>query len=140
MAEAAEHDCSVIAFERLTHIREHIARGKKFQQWAFRRLYEYVEYKAEERGIGVEQVNPQSTSQRCSKCGFTHPDNRDEKAFRCLKCGYEVHADYNAAKNIATRYVRRGPKSRGGRATSQLALKSGTLNGNGRYSPASAEA
>jgi len=49
-----------------------------------------------------------------------------------------VNADYNAAKNIANRYcgyIHRGQKSRGGWATSQLALKSGTLNVNGDYTP-----
>ena len=53
-------------------------------------------------------------------------------------CGYEVNVDYNAAKNIANRYcgyIHRGQKSRGGWGTSQLALKSGTLNVNGDYTP-----
>ena len=40
-------------------------------KWAFNRLYEYVEYKAEEHGIAVEQVDPKNTSQRCTHCGFT---------------------------------------------------------------------
>jgi len=42
-------------------------------KWAFDRLYEYVEYKTEEYGIDVEQVDPENTSRRCSHCGFTHP-------------------------------------------------------------------
>jgi transposase len=55
-----------------------------------------------------------------------------------VDCGYETNADYNAAKNIAVRYCRYihcGQKSRGGWVTSQLALKSGTLNVNGDYTP-----
>nr|WP_255568287.1 transposase [Salinarchaeum sp. IM2453] len=59
--------------------------------------------------------------------------------FACQDCGYEANADYNAAKNIANRYcgyIHRGQKSRGGWASSQLALKSGTLNVNGEYTPA----
>ncbi|MEF8802543.1 MAG: zinc ribbon domain-containing protein, partial [Halolamina sp.] len=58
---------------------------------------QYVEYKAPESSVAVEQVEPAHTSQRCSHtdCGFTHEDNRDGERFHCLKCGYEVNADYN---------------------------------------------
>jgi putative transposase len=100
---------------------------------------ELVEYKIESTELFVDFVDPAYTSQRCSHCGFTHEDNRDDKTFKCQDCGYEANADYNAAKNIATRYcgyIHRGQTSRGGWATSQLALKSGTLNVNGDYTPA----
>jgi IS605 OrfB family transposase len=140
LEEAIEHDCDTIVFEDLSEIRSRISTDKKFQQWAFHRLFEYVEYKAEGEGLTVEQVDPAYTSQRCSKCGTTLEENRDGDAFQCLKCGYELHADYNAAKNIGMKYVRRGPTSRAGRASSHLALKSGMVNGNGRYSPTSSEA
>ena len=75
--------------------------------WAFGRLYEHVEYKAEEHGITVEQVDPENTSRWCSHCGFMHEGNRDNELFECLKCGCENHADHNAAKNIGLRYLRR---------------------------------
>ncbi|SIS21577.1 transposase [Natronorubrum thiooxidans] len=97
---------------------------------------ELVTYKVEDTDLFVETVNPAYTSQRCSHCGFVHEDNRSDKAFKCLKCEYEVNADYNAAKNVANRYcayIHRGQKSRGGWATSQLALKSGMLNVNGDF-------
>ncbi len=42
------------------------------------------------------------TSLRCSACGHTAPENRESQAtFRCRACGYTVHADINAAKNLA---------------------------------------
>ncbi len=44
--EAIENDCSHIVFEDLTHIRENIPEATWQHVWAFRRLYEYVEYKA----------------------------------------------------------------------------------------------
>ncbi|WP_343122483.1 zinc ribbon domain-containing protein [Haloquadratum walsbyi] len=52
---------------------------------------------------------PENTFRRCSTCGFTHthPDNRENEAFNCEKCGYQNHADSNAAKNIRLRYLRR---------------------------------
>jgi transposase, IS605 OrfB family, central region len=104
--EARGHDCSVIAFENLNGIRERTG-ASWGHKWAFNRLYEYVKYKSVEYGINVQQVDPENTSRRCSTCGFTHPDNRESESFACQKCGYENHADYNAAKNIGLRFLRR---------------------------------
>ncbi|WP_332897235.1 RNA-guided endonuclease InsQ/TnpB family protein [Haladaptatus sp. CMSO5] len=141
VAEAVENDCRIIAFENLTGIRERMPRAKKFHAWAFRRLFEYVSYKAEVEGISVEQVNPQYTSQRCSKCGFTHRGNRPssngQDVFECLKCGYSLHADYNAAKNIGLKHLRSTQKSSDGGAPVGVRLNRGTLNVSGEYSPAS---
>ena len=137
VAEARENECSVIAFEDLTDIRERTG-ASWGHKWAFNRLYKYVEYKAEKHGIDVEQVDPENTSRRCSHCGFTHPDNRTGEEFACLKCGYENHADYNAAKNIGLRYLRRNQTGGGGGAPLGVRLNSGTMNVNGGYSPATA--
>ncbi|TKR25035.1 RNA-guided endonuclease InsQ/TnpB family protein [Natronomonas salsuginis] len=132
--EARETECSVIAFEDLTDIRERTG-ASWGHKWAFNRLYEYVEYKAAEYGIEVEQVDPENTSRRCSTCGFTHPDNRQSESFECLKCGYENHADYNAAKNIGLRYLRRNQTGDDGGAPVGVRLNSGTLNVNGEHEP-----
>ncbi|QCJ45927.1 RNA-guided endonuclease TnpB family protein [Haloprofundus sp. MHR1] len=135
--EAVENNCTAISFENLKHIRKRISNASKFQQWAFRELQRHVEYKAEEHGIDVDDVNPAYTSQRCShsECGFTHENNRDGDEFECLKCGKQLHSDYNAARNIGWRLVQHWLKSGAERATSQLALKSGTVNANGRFRP-----
>nr|WP_227379496.1 transposase [Haladaptatus halobius] len=139
--EAVTHDCSTIAFEDLTDIRDRMPAAKAFHVWAFRRLYEYVEYKAAEFGIGTKQVDPAYTSQRCSKCGHTERGNRPkQERFYCRKCGYEVHADYNAAKNIGIKHVHAGQKSPRGRANRQLALKSGTLNVSDEFTSAEVSA
>ncbi|WP_435100536.1 RNA-guided endonuclease InsQ/TnpB family protein, partial [Halorubrum sp. N11] len=78
VSEAVEHDCDVLVFEELTDIRERVPHAKWHHVWAFRRLVEYVSYKAPENGVSAEQVEPNHTSQRCSRtdCGFTHEDNR----------------------------------------------------------------
>jgi putative transposase len=138
VSEAVEHDCDVIAFEDLTGIRERLPYAKWHHVWAFRRLVEYVEYKATEQGVSVEQVAPNHTSQRCSRtdCGFTHEDNRYGEQFCCQKCGYEVNADYNGAKNIGLRYARKrthklrsSPTSGSGDAQVDVRITGGTLNG-----------
>jgi putative transposase len=138
VTEARRYDCDAIAVENLKQIRERISNGKKFQQWAFNELQSLVAYKAEEYGILVEEVNPRYTSQRCShsECSFTHEDNRDGDEFECLKCGKELHSDYNAARNIGWSLVQNWLKSGSGRADCQVALKSGMLNGNGDFTPA----
>jgi len=138
VAEAHEYGCSVIAFEDLSDIRDRTG-ASWGHKWAFNRLYEYVEYKAEEYGIKVEQVDPENTSRRCSHCGFTHPDNREGDSFECLKCGYQNHADYNAAKNIGLRDLRRNQTGDDGGAPLGVRLNSGTLNANGAYDPPAEE-
>jgi transposase, IS605 OrfB family, central region len=138
VTEAVENDCDVIVFEDLSDIRERLPQANWHHIWAFRRLVEYVEYKAPEQGISVEKIDPSHTSQRCSRtdCGFTHEDNRNGEQFCCLKCGYEVNADYNAAKNVGTQYARKqthrlrsSPKSPGGDAPVNVRITGGTLNG-----------
>ncbi|MEF8772794.1 RNA-guided endonuclease InsQ/TnpB family protein [Halodesulfurarchaeum sp.] len=131
--EALRYDCDVIAFENLTHIRDQTG-ASWGHKWAFRTLYEYVEYKADSVGISVKQVGSAYTSQRCSECGFTAEENRQSRNdFRCVKCGSEGNADYNAAKNIGMRYVRRGQQSSRRTGDSQLALKSGTVKPNAGF-------
>ncbi|MFB6218324.1 MAG: RNA-guided endonuclease InsQ/TnpB family protein, partial [Halobacteriaceae archaeon] len=130
LQEAVEGGCSVIVFEDLTDIRDRMLGAKPLHEWAFRRFYEYVAYKAEERGIIVEQVAPQYTSQRCSRtdCGFTDPDNRSsQESFKCQQCGYEIHADYNAAKNIGFKYLRSSHTSSDGDAPVGVRINTGTL-------------
>jgi len=80
-----------------------------------------VEYKAESVGVSVKQVGSAYTSKRCAECGFTVDGNRPTRNdFRCVKCESEANADYNAAKNIGMRYVRRANSRLGGRATVNL--------------------
>lgn len=62
--------------------------------------------------MSTKQVAPSYTSHRCSKCGHTERGNCPaQERFCCQKCGYEVHADYNLAKNIGIKHVRAGQKS-----------------------------
>ena len=138
--EALRYDCDGIVFEELDGIRERLPDAAWHSEWAFDRLYEYVEYKANARGVFVETTNPKNTSKRCAECGYIHDDNRPSRdMFECQKCGNQNHADYNAAKNVADVYLRREQQSSRGRGVSQYALKSGTVTPNRGYTPYSTE-
>ncbi len=131
--EALRYDCDVIAFEDLTHIRDRTG-ASWGHKWAFRTVYEQVEYKAEAEGISVKQVGSAYTSKRCAECGFTAAENRPTRTeFCCQKCESEANADYNAAKNIGMRYVRRGQQSSRRTGNSQLAIKSRTVTPSGGF-------
>lgn len=76
------------------------------RNWSFYQLQQYITYKAGLHGIEVRKINPAYTSQKCSCCGYVDSGNRpkEEKGqayFKCLKCGEEMNADFNAARNIA---------------------------------------
>ncbi len=105
---------AVIALEHLTGIRSRVRQRKgkqnrRFHGWSFAQLRRFIAYKAEGRGCTVVPVPPAHTSQRCSRCGYTARTNRRSRAlFRCRACGFTLHADLNAARNIAAA-CRAGP-------------------------------
>lgn len=104
---AIKHNCGVIQMEDLTGVADGERKATFLGEWTYYDLQQKIEYKAKEKGIKVIKINPYKTSQRCSECGYIHKDNRpkEEKGqsyFKCVKCEYQTHADYNAAKNIAT--------------------------------------
>jgi putative transposase len=58
-------------------------------------------YKLEERGGTLVKVPAAYTSQTCSSCGTIDSRSRESQArFACQHCGFEIHADHNAALNI----------------------------------------
>lgn len=96
---------TVFALEDLSKIRVQKRRSKEFNRklnnWAFYQLEQFISYKAEALGKHVLLVDARYTSQKCSNCGHTYKGNRQGSAFRCRKCGFELHADLNASRNIA---------------------------------------
>lgn len=96
---ATEHAPAAISLENLTHYRE--TAKDPIHDWPFAEIQEKIAYKALEEGIPVQSVDPRNTSTTCRECGETNPAMRDGDAFECWACGYEVHADVNAAINIA---------------------------------------
>lgn len=109
---------STLVFENLKEIRSGNSKGKRFNRklhgWSFDQLQAFVEYKAKMRGIQVVYVDPRYTSQKCSKCKFRSKKNRiSQSSFQCRSCGFRIHADLNAARNIRKRYLFTQAKSLG---------------------------
>jgi len=69
--------------------------------WPFDQFRGFLTYKALAAGIGIVIVNPRYTSQRCSRCGHHYKPQRRGNDFHCVSCGYQNHADLNAAFNIS---------------------------------------
>jgi putative transposase len=96
---------TVFALEDLSKIRVQKRRGKEFDRklnnWSFYQLEQFLRYKAEALGKRVILVDSRYTSQKCSHCGHTYKGNRDGSDFLCRSCGFHVHADLNASRNIA---------------------------------------
>ena len=124
--EALEYDCDGIIFEKLDGIRDDLPYADWHSMWAFRKLKQYVVYKAKEEDVFVDTVNPKNTSKRCNECGSVRDDNRHRNEFDCQRCGNQNHAEYNAAKNIAELSLLRGHQPSRWRSVSQYALKSGS--------------
>jgi putative transposase len=96
----------VLHIERLTGIRQRCKGTAKTNRmmagWPFAQFGEFLRYKAALAGVPVIEEDPRHTSQRCSKCGHTERGNRTgQDRFQCKACGYESHADLNAARNLA---------------------------------------
>jgi putative transposase len=110
-----------LVLENLTNIRTRVqarkrtATKRRMHSWSFAQLTFFLTYKAEERGLTVAKVDPRHTSQTCNCCGHQARNNRrSQSRFVCRACGFELHADLNAARNIAAKYrASRGRASTG---------------------------
>ncbi len=96
---------NVFALEDLESARMRTKRnGKKFNHkpgsWSPYQLEQFIRYKARDMGKAVICVNPKYTSQKCSKCRYADKSNRKGPIFHCNSCGFELHADLNASRNI----------------------------------------
>ncbi|MBR3107768.1 MAG: transposase [Clostridia bacterium] len=103
---AVKKNCGVIQMEELTGIKDDSEFPKFLRHWTYYDLQQKIEAKAKEYGISVKKVNPQYTSQRCSKCGNIDKENRKTQAnFKCTQCGFSANADFNASQNLAIKDI-----------------------------------
>jgi len=93
----------IIGMENLKGIRESIKVSrqmrKRLHSWPFRKLQEYIKYKANLAGIQVIHIKSKDTSRKCHRCG--HVAQVKGREFRCPECGMSYNRDLNAAVNIA---------------------------------------
>jgi IS605 OrfB family transposase len=100
-------DCDAIALEKLK-IGSMKKKGKTSKNlrrlignWSAKQLLSFIQYKAEMLGKSVLLVNSHYTSQACNRCGDIRKANRKGRFFQCRVCGYSLHSDLNASRNIA---------------------------------------
>lgn len=124
-------ECGAIAVERLNGIRERTgARGRKARYhhgtWAYAQFLDILRYKASGAGLEVIEIDPANTSRACSSCGCVDKASRKGLSFSCTHCGYSLHADLNASRNVRLRAIQSrqdagldGPESCGPEADPQ---------------------
>ena len=102
---AVQEGVGTIVMEKLSGIRQKVNSAKRadrnIHNWTFQQLQNFIEYKAELEGINVIYIDPSYTSQKCHRCGHIKKSNRQGNTYHCKECNYEIHADLNAARNIA---------------------------------------
>ncbi|WP_458210596.1 RNA-guided endonuclease TnpB family protein [Haladaptatus sp. NG-SE-30] len=118
VAYADQFENPVLVLENLTYIRESMDYGafmnRRLHGWGFAKIHAQLCYKAAEKGIRVEMVNPRNTSKECHVCHEIGYRPR-QAMFKCSSDGCwvgEYQADVNAALNIADRYLGRESRSR----------------------------
>lgn len=100
---AIQQGCGVIRLEYLSGMSKEEKEYMGVRYWSPALLISLIRRRAEKvDGLEVIEVDPSFTSQRCSVCGYIHEDNRQsQEKFKCVRCGVELNADWNAARNIA---------------------------------------
>ena len=84
---------------------KHLA--KDIQKQCFYEFYRQMQYKCEERGIKLIQVDRfYPSSKTCSHCGHIKKDLKlSDRTYVCANCGMVLDRDLNAAINLANQAV-----------------------------------
>jgi len=103
----AEHEGRQFAYEQLSVVTmKHRARAMNAYMRAsnLAHIPKQIAWNAAKRGVQATSVKSAYSSQECNVCHYVDRTNRpDQQTFCCQVCGYEAHADLNAAINIARR-------------------------------------
>lgn len=76
---------------------------RRLSLWSYGMVKQCVQNTAEIYGLALAEVNPAYTSKTCSRCGLI--GIRKRHRFECKQCGFQEHADINAAINIRDRFI-----------------------------------
>jgi hypothetical protein len=103
----AEHPDAQFAYEHLSvATMKHKARAMNAYMRAsnLAHIPKQIAWNAAKRGIQATKVKSAYSSQECSVCHYPDRANRpDQQTFCCQVCGFQTHADLNAATNIERR-------------------------------------
>ena len=103
----AEHPNAQFAYEQLSvATMKHKARAMNAYMRAsnLAHIPKQIAWNAAKRGVQATAVKSAYSSQACQMCHFTDRANRpDQQTFCCVVCGFQTHADLNAAVNIERR-------------------------------------
>jgi len=104
----AKHPDAQFAYERLSvATMKHKARAMNAYMRAsnLAHIPEQIAWNATKRGVSAVRVKSAYSSQECSVCHYTDKKNRpDQQTFCCQVCGFQEHADFNAAINVRQRW------------------------------------
>jgi hypothetical protein len=102
-----EHQGYQLAYEQLSvATMKHKARAMNAYMRAsnLAHIPKQIEWNAAKRGVQATAVKSAYTSQECQRCHYPDRTNRpDQQTFCCVVCGFQTHADLNAAVNIERR-------------------------------------
>jgi len=110
MVDFADQHNSAIVLGDVKEVGGDTGKGKRMNRiantWAVGKLRNFIQYKAQEKGIPVILVDEAYTSQTCYRCKETEKTKRPSQGrFKCGNCGLDhYNADVNAAKNILDRF------------------------------------
>ncbi len=103
----AEHPDAQFAYEHLSvATMKHKARAMNAYMRAsnLAHIPKQIAWNAAKRGVQATRVKSAYSSQECSQCHYPDRANRpDQQTFCCVVCGFQTHADLNAAVNIERR-------------------------------------
>ena len=74
---------------------------RRLNTWTFRKLQQFIEYKAKWEGVPVSYVDPRYTSRKCPVCGCTVEPNGH--LTECGNCGLKLNRHLLASLNILKR-------------------------------------
>jgi Putative transposase DNA-binding domain len=102
-----EHPGCQIAFERLS-VATMRFKARRMNAYLYAsnlaHIPAQVAWGAAKRGVRATPVKSAYTSQECPRCHFVDRSNRPaQQTFCCGVCGWQMHADHNAAINVAAR-------------------------------------
>jgi hypothetical protein len=102
-----DHAGSQIAFERL-NVAAMRFKARRMNACLYAsnlaHIPKQLAWGAAKRGVRATPVESAYSSQECQRCHFVDRSNRPvQQTFRCGVCGWQAHADHNAAVNIAAR-------------------------------------